>query len=249
MAYDAGQQAVASRYLSNALRNAQLAGGQLLAGRILTAMSHQAIHVGHFKRAVELAEAAREITASIATPRATAMEAAMQACAYAAIRDARQAHRALDEAADAVARIGDGQPGPDWLDFDEGGFWGHAARAYRDLGELRPAEESAGKAVTLCLPGHGRTRAQRNTILATASLRLGNLEAAAAVGEQIVAEAWMLHSGHVLNEVADLAAALDPFRAVVASGFLEQARELLAARRPAFGAGNRVAGPSPCRYR
>jgi len=231
MAYDAGQQDVATQYFASALRRAQAAGNRLLAGRILAAMSHQAIHLGRLQHAIELAQASRRVTAYIATPRAIAMEAAMEACAHAAAGDVRQCHRALDDAANAVTLItASGQSDPEWLDFDEGGFCGHAARAYRDLGELRQAEESAQKSVALCLPGHSRTRAQRNTIRATAHLRMGDLEAAVAAGEQVVREAWNLHSGHVFGEVAHLAAAIAPFGTPVASDFLGQARELLAAR-------------------
>jgi tetratricopeptide (TPR) repeat protein len=231
MAYDAGQQDIAERYFASALRRAQGAGNRLLAGRILAAMSHQAIHLGRLQQAIELAQASRRVTAHIATPRALAMEAAMEACAHAAAGDARQSHRALDDAADAVSLItASGQPDPDWLDFDEGGFRGHAARVYRDLGELRQAEESAQKSVTLCLPGHSRTRAQRSTIHATAYLRTGELEAAVDAGEQVVHEAWSLHSAHVFGEIAQLAAAIAPFKSLAASEFLDQARELLASR-------------------
>ena len=52
---------------------------------------------------------------------------------------------------------------------------GATPRAYRDLGELRKAEECAERSVGLCLPEHSRTRAQRNTIQATAHLRMGAL--------------------------------------------------------------------------
>lgn len=231
MAYDAGHQDFARQYFSSALHRAEAAGNQLLVGRILAAMSHQAIHLGRFQEAIDLAQNSRRVTAHITTPRAVAMEAAMEPCAHAAAGDARQCHHALDDAANAVTRISaSGQLDPEWLDFDEGGFWGHAARAYRDLGELRHAEESARKSVALCLPGHSRTRAQRNTILATAHLRSGELEAAVATAEQVVREAWSLHSGHVFGEVGQLAAAIAPFRSPVASEFLVQAHELLAAR-------------------
>jgi tetratricopeptide (TPR) repeat protein len=242
MAYDAGQQDIAERYFASALRRAQAVGNRLLRGRILAAMSHQAIHLGRLQQAIELAQASRHVTAHIATPRALAMEAAMEACAHAAAGDARQSHRALDDAADAVTLItASGQPDPDWLDFDEGGFWGHAARAYRDLGELRQAEEPAQKSVTLCLPGHSRTRAQRSTIRATVHLRTGELEAAVNAGDQVVREAWSLHSAHVFGEIAQLAAAIAPFKTPVASEFLDQARELLAAR------GQLAAGRQPRR--
>jgi tetratricopeptide (TPR) repeat protein len=231
MAYDAGQQNIAERYFASALRRARAMGNRLLAGRILAAMSHQAIHLGHLQDAIELAQASRSVTAHIATPRALAMEAAMEACAHAAAGDARQSHRALDDAANAVTLItASGQSDPEWLDFDEGGFWGHAARAYRDLGELRQAEDAAQKSVALCLPSHSRTRAQRNTIRATAHLRRGELEAAVDAAEQVVREAWSLHSEHVFGEIAGLAAAFAPFKMPVASEFLDQAHELLAAR-------------------
>ncbi|HEV8275672.1 MAG TPA: hypothetical protein VGQ26_08245 [Streptosporangiaceae bacterium] len=231
MAYDAGQQDLATHYFATALRRAKQAGNRLLAGRLLVAMSHQAIHLGRLPHAIELVQAARRVTAHVATPRALAMETAMEACAHAAAGDARQCHRALDDAANAVILISaSGQTDPESLDFDEGGFWGHSARAYRDLGELSQAEEAAQKSVALCLPGHSRTRAQRNTIRATAHLRMGELEAAVAAAEQVVREAWNLHSGHVLGEVAQLAASVAPFRTPVASDFLDQARQLLAAR-------------------
>jgi tetratricopeptide (TPR) repeat protein len=232
MAYDAGNQDLATKHFTTALRLARQAGNRLLGGRILAAMSHQAIYLGNKRQAIDFAQAARNLTRQIATPRVIAMEATMEACAHAAACDAKQCHRALGDAADSVALLNLGEGDPDWLDFDEGGYWGHAARAYRDLGELRKAEECAEKSVGLCLPEHSRTRAQRNTIQATAHLRMGEVDAAAAAAERVVREAWNLHSGHVFGEVADLVRAMAPFGTPVASEFLDQAHELLAARGP-----------------
>jgi transcriptional regulator with XRE-family HTH domain len=232
MAYDAGKQGLATAHFTSALRLAHRAGNRLLGGRILAAMSHQAIYLGHKRQAIDFAQAARNLTHQIATPRVIAMEATMEACAHAAAGDAKHCQRALGDAADSVALLTVSQDDPDWLDFDEGGYWGHAARAYRDLGELRQAEECAEKSVGLCLPEHSRTRAQRNTIQATAHLRMGEVDAAAAAAERVVREAWNLHSGHVFGEVAELIAAIAPLGTPVASQFLDQARELLAARRP-----------------
>jgi transcriptional regulator with XRE-family HTH domain len=232
MAYDAGKQDLATGYFTSALRLARQAGNRLLGGRILAAMSHQAIYLGNKRQAIDFAQAARNLTRQVATPRVIAMEATMEACAHAAAGEAEQCHRALGDAADSVALLSLGEGDPEWLDFDEGGYWGHAARAYRDLGELRQAEECAEKSVGLCLPEHSRTRAQRNTIQATAHLRMGEVDAAAAAAERVVREAWSLHSGHVFGEVADLVAAISPFGTPVASEFLDQAHELLAARGP-----------------
>ena len=231
MAYDAAEQQLATENFTRALRLAHAAGDRLLGARVLAAMSHQAIYLGQVRQAIDYARAARAGTRVVATPRTVAMLAAMQACAHAAAGDASACCNALDEAAQAVTEIR-ARPEPESLDFDEGGYWGHAARAYRDLGRLAEAEQCAQKSVGLCLPAHGRTRAQRYAIHAAAHLRMGEIDAAAAAGENIVREAWTLHSSHVFGEVAHLARQLSQHKSPVAAAFLDQARELLDARGP-----------------
>ena len=107
MAYDAGQQELAASYFAHALRFAHAAGNRLPGGRILAAMSHQAIYLGHIAQAVDLARAARAGTARLATPHAVAMLAAMEACAHAAAGDARLCQEALGDAGNALT----GDPG------------------------------------------------------------------------------------------------------------------------------------------
>jgi tetratricopeptide (TPR) repeat protein len=233
-AYDAGQQALATKYLKKALRFAHAAGDRMLGARIQAALSHQAIYLGRVRQAVDFAEAARAAAQRLATPRTVAMLATMEACAHAAAGDSRRSQQALADAASALTSMGRGEPEPEWLDFDEGGYWGHAARAYRDLGQLDKAERYAAKAVGLCLAGHSRTRAQRAAIQATAYLRMGEVGAAAAAGLQVVNDAWNLRSGHVLGEITQLAEAITPFRTPEAAEFLNQARELLMAQAPAL---------------
>jgi DNA-binding XRE family transcriptional regulator len=241
MAYDAQKQDLAAWHFKRALRLAHAAGNRLLSGRILAAMSHQAIHLGRLRQAIDFAQAARSLTRNVATPRTVAMLAAMEACAHAAAGDARQAEQALGEAERAVSLANDGRLEPEWLDFDEGGYWGHAARAYRDLGQLRKAEQCAALSIGLCLAGHSRTHAQRHAIQATAHLRMGDIDAAAATGEEVVRQAWNLTSGHVFADVANLVAAIEPFGTPVARDFLDHARELLEARGSAPG-GSAAAG-------
>ena len=240
MAYDTDDQDRTTAHLAAAVRLARAAGDRLFSARVLAAMSHQAIHLGHRRQAIEFAQGARAVTRPIRTPGTTAMLAAMEACAHAAADDARRCLRALDEAATALTSTADAEE-PDWLDFDEGAYWGHAARAYRDLGQAAKAEQCAAKSVGLCRPAHARTRAQRTTIQATAWLDLGDADAATAAAEQVVREAWVLHSGRVLGEVALLARAIRPFPSPAARQFIDQARELLAART---AAGGRPASPA-----
>jgi hypothetical protein len=69
MAYDAGQQQLATGYFTSALRYSHAAGNRLLGGRILAAMSHQAIYLGHLRQAIDFAQAARTATRQVATAR------------------------------------------------------------------------------------------------------------------------------------------------------------------------------------
>jgi len=85
--------------------------------------------------------------------------------------------------------------------------------------------------LALCQDGHSRTRAQRNAILATAQLQLGNVEAAAATGLLVVVDAWRLRSSRVHNDLTTLVRAIELSGSTATKDFLEQARELSAARQ------------------
>lgn len=241
--YDAGDHQLARSYLVHALRMAQAAGSRLLGARIVCALSHQALHVGQIRLSVDLARAARAGAGAEATPRATAMLAAMEAMAHGAAGDAVRCDQALSEAGQALARATADDGDPDWLDFDEGGLLGHTARAHRDLAaaglsapdySMRFALQSAG----LCRADHRRTRAQRNAILATACVQAGEIDHAAAVGELIVADAWDLRSRHVQEDIASLLARIEPAQSSPARDFTDLAREFLATRaRPEVQAG------------
>ena len=235
-AYDAGDHRLARMYLIHALRMAHAAGSRLLGARIVCALSHQALHVGQVSLSVDLARAARAGVGPEATPRAAAMLAAMEAMAHAGARDAANCRQALDDAERSLAYATTEDGDPDWLDFDEGGLLGHAARAHRDLAAagLAPpdhARRSAARSVELCRAGHGRTRVQRNAILATTCVQTGDIDQAAAIGELIITDAWDLQSRHVQNDIAALLASIEPGRPHSASAFTEQAREFLAAQR------------------
>ncbi len=112
MAYDAYQQPLATANFTRALRLARASGNRLLGGRVLAAMSHQAIELGQLRQAIDYAQAARTATRHNATPRTVAMLAAMEACAHAAADDGASCHQALDDAAKAAGLIVVGQSEP-----------------------------------------------------------------------------------------------------------------------------------------
>ncbi len=105
MAYDVHQHHLARRHLTHALRFAHAGGQRLLGARILSALCHQALHVGQLPRALDLIEAARNGPPQPVPPRAAAMLAAMAACVWAAAGDATQCGRALDEGESALSRV------------------------------------------------------------------------------------------------------------------------------------------------
>jgi transcriptional regulator with XRE-family HTH domain len=229
MAYDADQQNRARQHMLDSLGLSRTAHGRsTFGGRVLTALSHQALYLRRPREALDLVRAARAGTTELVTPSVTAMFAAMEACALAAVGDGKQCESSLATAETALAKRTDGGD-PSWLDFDQGGLWGHAARAYRDLGRPRRARAFAEDAVMACRADHSRTRAQRNAILASALAKLGEFEEAAEVGRRVVTDAWQLRSCHVLRDVSELLGLLGA--ADGSSGFTEQACELLRAHR------------------
>jgi transcriptional regulator with XRE-family HTH domain len=193
MAYDAGKHGLAQRYMAQALRMSHAANDRAFGGRILAAISHQALHLGDVRHGLDFASAARAGTQGAVTPTTAAMLGAMEACAHAARGDASPCLRALTEAERAFERSNPSED-PPWVDFDEGGLTGHLARCFRDLNRPREAEQFAVRSIQLCRPTHLRTRVQRYAILASAHAQQGDLEGACAVGRRALGDMGGLRS-------------------------------------------------------
>jgi transcriptional regulator with XRE-family HTH domain len=229
MAYDAGKHGLAQRYMAQALRLSHAANDRAFGGRILAAMSHQALHLGDVRHGLDFACAARAGTRGAVTPTTAAMLAAMEACAYAARGDAAPCLRTLSDAERAFDRSNPGED-PSWVDFDEGGLAGHLARSFRDLNRPREAERFAVRSIQLCRPTHLRTRVQRYAILASAHAQQGDLDSACAVGRRMLAAVGRLRSRRTLDDVAHLVQLVGASSSQVAHDFTEQARQVLSSR-------------------
>jgi transcriptional regulator with XRE-family HTH domain len=229
MAYDAGKHGLAQRYMAQALRMSHAANDRAFGGRILAAMSHQALHLGDVRHGTDFACAARAGTQGAITPTIVTMLAAMEACAHAARGDVALCLRALSDAERAFARSTPGED-PLWVEFDEGALAGHLARCFRDLDRPREAEQFALRSIQLCHPTHLRTRVQRYAILASAHAQQGDLEEACAVGRQALAEVPRLRSKRTLDDVARLVHLVGASDSQVAHDFTEEAAELLRSR-------------------
>ena len=103
MAYDAGHQNRARHHMLDSLRMSHRSQGRsLFGGRVLTALSHQALYLGREREALDLVRAARAGTSAMATPSVAAMFAAMEACALAAAGDHAQCESTLAAAEAAL---------------------------------------------------------------------------------------------------------------------------------------------------
>jgi hypothetical protein len=88
--------------MTQALRMAHAANDRAFGGRILAAMSHQALHLGDVRHGLDFACAARAGTQRTFTATTAAMLAAMEACAHAARGDASPCLRALTDEVDEL---------------------------------------------------------------------------------------------------------------------------------------------------
>src|SRR5215211_3757178 len=229
MAYDAGKHGLAQRYMAQALRMSHAADDRAFGGRILAAMSHQALHLGDVRHGLDFACAARAGTRGAVTPTTAAMLAAMEACAHAARGDASPCLRALSDAERAFERSNASED-PLWVDFDEGGLAGHLARSFRDLNRPHEAEQFAVQSIQLCQPTHLRTRVQRHAIPAGAHATQSALEGACAVGRQALEEMGRLRSKRTLDDVARLVEVVGANGSQATDDFIKDAREVLRSR-------------------
>jgi hypothetical protein len=229
MAYDAGKHGLAQRYMTQALRMSHAANDRAFGGRILAAMSHQALHLGDMRHGLDFACAARAGAQGALTATTAAMLAAMEACAHAARGDASPCLRALTDAERAFERSNPSED-PSWVDFDEGGLTGHLARSFRDLNRPREAEQFAVQSIQLCRPTHLRTRVQRYAILASANAQQGDLEGACAVGRRALEAMGRLRSKRTLDDVARLVEVVSANRSQTTDAFIMHAREILKSR-------------------
>jgi tetratricopeptide (TPR) repeat protein len=173
MSYDAGAQGLAQRYFIQALRLAQAADDELLAGSILGAMSHQATFLGRSREAANLARAARTGTKRRATPTLTAHFHAMEARALAAAGDAVGSHHALSGAVKVFERRHP-EDDPEWISyFDDAELNAEFSHCFRDIGRSSDAVAYAQRALS---GASARSDFFVTMVLASGYLGLGTAE-------------------------------------------------------------------------
>jgi hypothetical protein len=183
MSYDSCQHGLAQRYFIQALQLAETGGDRMLAGSIMSAMSHQATFTGHYREAADLARAAVAGISVIGTDTLRAQFLAMEARALSRLGDTRACDLAM---ADAVThferRTVDDDPA--WISyFDDSELAAELGHCHRDLNRSAHAVDLAAHSLS---PDGRFVRSDffATMVLADAHAAAGDADQACAVAGQ-----------------------------------------------------------------
>ncbi|WP_420036139.1 Tat pathway signal protein [Streptomyces sp. cg28] len=214
MAFDAGEHRTAQRYLTIAARIAAEAGDGPLGGHVLRALAHQAVDLGHPRRALALADASMSRDRyGQASPREKALLAIVHARALAAdgnrpgtLAAISRAERDLSHAdtAEAPTRVGF---------FQEASLAHETACALRDIGQVRDAEYHFKHSVTTRRRQQfARTHSVTLGYLGAVQVQRGNLDEACATWNQALDAMTGVQSGRTRDVVVRIQSDLSPVR-------------------------------------
>lgn len=225
MAFDAGENEIAWRDFSTAVRLADEADDAPLAGHVLRAMAHQAVDLGQPARALQLAEGSVDGERyRRAAPRERALLDVVHARALATAGRDAEAAAALNRAEEQLAAAGPGDDEPTRVFFfGEASLAHETACTLRDLGDLAGAEEQFARSVrTRKASTFTRTHAVTLGYLGSVQLRQGDVEAACATWSSSLDAMQGVDSGRTRQVVLEMRASLAPYR----RGNLAAARDL-----------------------
>ncbi|WP_333770274.1 regulator [Streptomyces sp. IBSBF 2435] len=211
--YDIGAHGLAQRYFVQALRLTQAAGDRIYGGYVLVTMSRQAVHLGHGREAVQLARVAQQGIGTGAPGAVQALTYAAEARGHGVLGDSRACTAALVRAERAFGAARPGDELPSWARFfDEAQLADEFGHCHRDLQQHRAAAQQAERSLQLRAPGYARSRLFCRAVLASARLSLGDLDAACALGAEVVRQAADMRSVRAAEYARDFARRLDPYR-------------------------------------
>jgi tetratricopeptide (TPR) repeat protein len=201
-AYDAGDHHSARRHFGQALRLAQEVGDVVMAGRILSNVSHQANFLGRFDEALRLAREAQDLTRGRASNTVASMFLAMEARASASLGDERATVEALHRA-EQLHEARDLERDPAWSGyFNSQELASEAAHCFRDLGQADKCREYAELSMD---PLHTppRTLGFMRMVAASGSLAGGDAEHAVTLASEAIRLGISLQSARYVKYVTD----------------------------------------------
>ncbi|MFE3195872.1 helix-turn-helix domain-containing protein [Nocardia sp. NPDC059240] len=206
-AYDAGRHPAAIRYFVQGLRLAEEGSDQLMGGRLLANLSHQANFMGRFDDAVMYARAAQQALQGRHSPAVETMCVMMEARGLASLSDQHATALVIHRAEQIFERRHDDEPG--WIGYyDPAELAGDASHCWRDL-QLAPETKTfVGEALTEDTPP--RTRAFIQMVAADGALVAGDLDEAGALAAAAVVNGGDLRSARYLQYLKDFHDRLPP---------------------------------------
>lgn len=203
--YDAGLHGAAYTYFTQGLRLAREADDGLLAGRLLSNLSHQANYTGQFRDALAYARTARSAVFGVATPSVTALVYAMEARALASLEESHECAEVMHRADRALSRRNPGDE-PGWVSYvDQAEIAGEWAHCLRDLGQSTQAMAFVEQAVPTTPT---RTTGLLRMVGADAALQAGDLDRALSLAHDGVELAGALQSQRYVRYVTDFHSSL-----------------------------------------
>ncbi|MDN3263620.1 transcriptional regulator [Streptomyces sp. CSDS2] len=223
MTVDTGQFGLAQRYYIQALRLAQAAGDRLLGGYVLASgMGHVALQLGNASETVQLARVAREGTRQRITQVSRVVLYLTEARGHALLGEAAACERAVGQARDALEGDDfDRQERPDWASHIDHAYMAQElAHCYHDLGRPESAVRWIQEALREDTPERPRRRVLRLLLLASAELRLGEIERSCDTAAQALGLLRGIRSVQCTKRLEDFRSRLE------ALGHHEEARNL-----------------------
>ncbi|WP_181727471.1 XRE family transcriptional regulator [Streptomyces sp. PT12] len=213
MAHDSGQDMRARRHFERALPLAQAGSDSALGAHIKASMSHLALQMNQPREAMALVQSGQQVAKSgPLVPTLNARLYAMEARAFARTGRESEFRRAIDASAEYLTRQPDELPSAWISDFDMASLASEAVLCLKDLGQLSAAANEAERAVSLRTGERARSRIFSQISLAVIRAQMGDLDAACAIGVELLESCRMLGSLRITYQLMDLAEALEPFK-------------------------------------
>ncbi|MFC7908360.1 tetratricopeptide repeat protein [Streptomyces nigra] len=214
MAFDASEHRTAQRYLTLAARIAAEAGDGPLSGHILRALAHQAVDLGHPRRALALADASMNRDRyGQASHREKALLAIVHARALAVDGDRAGTLAAISRAERDLSRA-DNNDAPSRVSFFQEASLAHeTACALRDMGQPLDAEIHFQRSVaTRRRQQYARTHSVTLGYLGAVQVQQGRLDEACATWNQALDAMAGVQSGRARDVIVRMQSDLSPVR-------------------------------------
>ncbi|WP_432137913.1 hypothetical protein [Streptomyces sp. bgisy154] len=228
MAMYENQQGLGQKYYLRALDLAGEAGDHVTYCRTLRGMSLQAGHLGHGKKALDLADSAAE-AAPASGPRLVAFLRGQQAASAAMTGDRHTALTRLRETETALSRAEDRRDAVGG--YDQAAYFFHEAHVRWHLKDPEGSIRALRRSNAARSPLERQGRLHCLGVIAERQFRTGHVEAACRSWNAFLDEHMAISSARGDEHLKAMLKALPPYRGVAAARYLEErARQVAAAK-------------------